>query len=42
MMYAVDMGPGGMINVLSFMKSGSGIQKLMEAVELYRHTPTES
>jgi hypothetical protein len=26
---AVEMGSGGMIYVSSFMKSGSGIQKLM-------------
>jgi hypothetical protein len=29
MKYAVEMGPGAMIYIPSFMKTGSGIQKLM-------------
>jgi hypothetical protein len=29
MKYAIDMGSGAMINILSFIKIGSGIQKLM-------------
>jgi hypothetical protein len=29
MMYAVEMGSGAMIYIPSFMKIGSGIQKLM-------------
>jgi hypothetical protein len=30
MKYAVDMGAGAMIYIPSFIKIGSGIQKLME------------
>jgi hypothetical protein len=36
MNYAVEMGSGGMIYIPSFMKIGSGIQKLIEWN--HRHT----
>jgi hypothetical protein len=36
MKYAVEMGLGAMVYVLSFIKTGSTIQKLMEGI--LRHT----
>jgi hypothetical protein len=36
MKYAVDMASGAMIYIPSFMKSGSGIQKLTGGI--HRHT----
>jgi hypothetical protein len=36
MKYAVEMGSGAMIYIPSFMKIGSGIQKLM-GVGIHRH-----
>jgi hypothetical protein len=35
MRYALEMGSGVMIYLLSFIKNGSGIQKLLEGI--YRH-----
>jgi hypothetical protein len=39
MKYSVDMGSGAMIYILSFIKTGSGIQKLLE--ETHRHRDTQ-
>jgi hypothetical protein len=36
MKYAVEMGSGAMIYIPSFIKSGSGIQKLIGGI--HRHT----
>jgi hypothetical protein len=36
MKYAADMGSGAMVYMPSFMKTGSGIQKLIEGI--YRQT----
>jgi Uri superfamily endonuclease len=36
MKYAIEMGTGAMIYIPSFIKIGSGIQKLMERI--HRHT----
>jgi hypothetical protein len=36
MKYAVDMGPGTVMYTQSFVKIGSGIQKLMGGI--HRHT----
>jgi hypothetical protein len=35
--YAVEMGSGAMIYILSFIKIGSGIQKLMGDTQTHRH-----
>jgi hypothetical protein len=40
MKYAVEMGSGAMIYTPSFMKTGSGIQKLKG--EIYKHRHTDS
>jgi hypothetical protein len=41
MKYAVEMGLSAMIYIPSFVKTGSGIQKLMaEGAYTYRHAPT--
>jgi high-affinity Fe2+/Pb2+ permease len=37
MKYAVEMGSGAIITILSFIKIGSSIQKLMER-GVHRHT----
>jgi hypothetical protein len=39
MKYAVEVGSGAMIYIPSFIKIGSGIQKLMGS-EVHRHTQT--
>jgi hypothetical protein len=36
MKYAVEMGSVAMIHILSFIKIGSGVQKLIRGI--YRHT----
>jgi hypothetical protein len=38
MKYAAEMGSGAMIYIPSFIKSGSGIQKLMGGGGRHRHT----
>jgi hypothetical protein len=38
MKYAVEMGSGAMIYIPSFIKIGSGIQKLIGGGGIYRHT----
>jgi hypothetical protein len=42
MWYAVEMGRGAMIYVPSFIKIGSGFQKLMGAGRIHRHTDTQT
>jgi high-affinity Fe2+/Pb2+ permease len=41
MKYAVEMVSGAMMYILNFIKTGSGIQKLMEG-GIHRHTNTET
>jgi hypothetical protein len=36
--YAVEMGSGAMIYILSFIQIGSGIQKLIGGIHIYTHT----
>jgi hypothetical protein len=38
MKYAVEMGSGAAIYIPSFIKIGSGTQKLMGGGEIHRHT----
>jgi hypothetical protein len=38
MKYAAEMGSDAVIYISSFMKTGSGIQKLMEWGGIHRHT----
>jgi hypothetical protein len=38
MKYAVEMGSGAMIYIPSFIKIGSGVQKLIGEGGIYRHT----
>jgi hypothetical protein len=38
MKYTVEMGSGAMIYISSFIKIGSGIQKLIDGI--HRHTQT--
>jgi hypothetical protein len=40
MKYAVEMDSGAMIYIPSFMKFGSGIQKVMRSI--HRHTDTQT
>jgi hypothetical protein len=37
MKYAVEMGSGGMIYIQSYIKIGSGIQKLIVEGGIHRH-----
>jgi hypothetical protein len=41
MKYAVEMGSGAMIYIPSFVKIGSGIQKLMGGGMEHRHTDSK-
>jgi hypothetical protein len=41
MKYAVKMGSNAMIYMQSFIKIGSGIQKLMGVGEIHRHTDSK-
>jgi hypothetical protein len=38
MKYAVEMGSGAMMYISSFIKIGSGIQKLIEGIKRHRDT----
>jgi hypothetical protein len=38
MKYVVEIGPGAMIYIPSFIQIGSGIQKLIEGKGIHRHT----
>jgi hypothetical protein len=38
MKYAVEMGSGAMIYIPSFIKTGSGNQKLIEGIHRHRQT----
>jgi hypothetical protein len=38
MKYVVEMGSGAMIYIPSFIKTGSGIQKLIRGVHRHRYT----
>jgi high-affinity Fe2+/Pb2+ permease len=38
MKYAFEMGSRAMIYIPSFIKTGSGIQKLIRVVVIHRHT----
>jgi hypothetical protein len=40
MKYAVEMGSGGMMYVPSFIKIGSGTQKIIGGIHRYRDTQT--
>jgi hypothetical protein len=40
MKYAVEMGSDAMIYILSFIKIGSGVQKLIRGI--HRHTDTQT
>jgi hypothetical protein len=37
MKYAVDMGPGAMIDIQSYIKMGSGIRKLIGGIHIETH-----
>jgi hypothetical protein len=37
MKYAVEIGSGAMVYISSFIKTSSGIQKLMGEMRIYRH-----
>jgi hypothetical protein len=38
MKYAVEMGSGAMAYIPSFIKIGSGIQKLIRGIQTHRYT----